>query len=52
MFWSQPQVSKRLRKRNFSEINVLLCHMTGSALIDPKFKIFIENTIICHSLKF
>ena len=34
-----------------SEINVLLCHMTGSAPIDPKFKIFIENTIISHNLK-
>ena len=35
---------KLTEKRNFSEINILLCHMTGSALIEPKFKIFIENT--------
>ena len=54
-FWSQPQVSSFkncLGKRNYSEINILPCHMTGSALIDPKFKIFLENTNMCQSLKF
>ena len=36
----------------FSEVNVLLCHMTGSAPFDPKLKIFVENTVIYQSIKF
>ena len=37
------------RKRNFCEISVFPCHMTGSA---PKFKIFTKNNIIYQSLIF
>ena len=34
-------------KCNFSEINVLLCHMTGSAPIDPQLKIFYRKKYNC-----
>ena len=46
---SSLQLKNGLRKRNFSEINVLPCHMRGSAPIDPKFKIFVENINMCQS---
>ena len=54
IFWSQLKslALKLTEKPNFSEINVLLCHITGSALTDPKFKNFVENTKVFQSLKF
>ena len=45
-------LSLKLRKNNFNEFNGLLCHITGSAQIDPLFKSYTENTIIYQNLKF